>query len=333
MSEEPATYTTGRAIAESQVNDQLRKVPYRPDVNAKIGHVTSTILLQQIYFWWKVNGERAFYKFQSPCSHDLYKEGDSWDEELGFGPSEFITARKKIATKITRGTSKTKVLDQDKLTSLVIYWTDSGRVTWYEINKDLYHKLIGESYQTKSKYPIRRSKDYLEAGVGSIPIPEITSEITLDTHSEVSADPSPSGDAVQPALIQAIPVAEKKESDHQGEDPKKTLELVLIDHFVEASRIERPVRRVKGDYSADQTRWRKPVQVIAELVDWDTREAVRLLDATLERLLGGALTVSSPLSLVETARSIKGEWARGQPARVNGHAPAQVSVGGGQRWG
>jgi len=330
MSEEPATYTTGRAIAESQVNDQLRKVPYRPDVNAKIGHVTSTILLQQIYFWWKVNGERAFYKFQSPCSHDLYKEGDSWDEELGFGPSEFITARKKIATKITRGTSKTKVLDQDKLTSLVIYWTDSGRVTWYEINKDLYHKLIGESYQTKSKYPIRRSKDYLEAGVGSIPIPEITSEITLDTHSEVSADPSPSGDAVQPALIQTVSDPVEKESD-----TRKELELVLIDHFVEASRIERPIRRVKGDYKADQTRWRKPIQVIAELVDWDTREAVRLLDATLERLLGGTrpITISSPLSLVETARSIKGEWARGQPARVSGRQPQTMSVGGGQRWG
>jgi len=174
------------------------------------------------------------------------------------------------------------------------------------------------------------STDGSAVDIPSIDLPSIDPDIL----SEENGNPSPSGDAVQPALIQAISVAEKKESDHQGEDPKKTLELVLIDHFVEASRIERPVRRVKGDYRADQTRWRKPIQVIAGLVDWDTGESIRLLDATLERLLGGTMTVSSPLSLVETARSIKGEWARGQPELRMGSKHVQtVQVGGGQRWG
>jgi len=146
MSEEPGTYTTGRAIAEAQVKDARRVILYRPHINEVVRHVAATLLLQQIYFRWIRNGSKPFYKFRAPCGHDRYRLGDSWEEELSLGSSAFVTARKKIATKITKGVSKTAVLAGEGLKSLVIYWTDSNRMTWYQINAPLYHKLIEDVY-------------------------------------------------------------------------------------------------------------------------------------------------------------------------------------------
>jgi len=147
-----------KAIAE-------RTIPYRPHFTKLTGKVTAAILLQQIvYYWEEVVERRPFYKFRKPCKHDLYREGDSWVEELGFTPSEFDAAIRTIGTKIRKGISKAEALAGRagrEIKNLVIYWTDSNRVTWYELNQALFDEMTDPLYADRAN---SEKLNYLEIG-------------------------------------------------------------------------------------------------------------------------------------------------------------------------
>ena len=117
-------------------------IPYKKQYNAVTGSVLASILLQQIAYWDRTQGSQPFYKFIAPCSHKLYKEGESWQEELGFSKNEFMGAISRIATKIKKGVSKSEVLGALNAKSLIIYWTDASRVTWWQVNTALLNQVI-----------------------------------------------------------------------------------------------------------------------------------------------------------------------------------------------
>lgn len=108
------------------IEDDTRRVSYRPSWNQFTGSVNATLFLQQMIYWWVKQGRRPFYKFNSPCDHPQYRTGDSWQEELGMTRSEFETARRKIGAK-TKGNVNGK--------ALVSYWIDPERRTWYALNE------------------------------------------------------------------------------------------------------------------------------------------------------------------------------------------------------
>lgn len=124
---------------------------YRPELNQITGSVTATLLLQQMIYWGiDENGEAIeFYKFKQPCKHELYKSGDSWCEELGLTEEEFDTAIKKIGFK--RGKSPQGQVPKDEASALVIYYTDSSRVTKYTVNVGLLGNWLKSVYYTISK--------------------------------------------------------------------------------------------------------------------------------------------------------------------------------------
>jgi hypothetical protein len=145
----------GEQIARAQVADRERSIPYRPEYNAITGDVKASILLQQIWYWWQTNGRRKFYKYKEPCEADRYKDGDSWVEELGFTRYEFDSAMDTIGTKITKGVSKSEARNH----AIVLYWTDSNRMTWYEVNEPVFFSLVGLAYNEPAGIEIYR--DYL----------------------------------------------------------------------------------------------------------------------------------------------------------------------------
>lgn len=70
-----------------------KSVSYHPEFRklSLVKSVTSALLLQQLDFWFE--RYESFWKFTAPArNHELYKEGDSWIEELGFSKDEFRTA-------------------------------------------------------------------------------------------------------------------------------------------------------------------------------------------------------------------------------------------------
>jgi hypothetical protein len=145
-------------------------IAYRPRFSALTDSSLASILLQQMIYWWNKSDCKPFYKFRSECSHKLYKDGDSWCEDLVWNTSEFDGALKVIGTKITKGISKTDVLNteypertpedtdetycvkfEQALRCVVIYWTDSNRLTWYQVNETLLGKFLSAIYLDKSQ--------------------------------------------------------------------------------------------------------------------------------------------------------------------------------------
>lgn len=114
---------------------------YRPELRKITGSVTATILLQQMLYRWDNHGKEPFYKFKEPCNHQLYRDGDSWCEELEFSKFEFDNALKKIGFKRTgqtRGVENTEYP--------IEYWTDLNRLTHYTIIEEILEKKLMEVY-------------------------------------------------------------------------------------------------------------------------------------------------------------------------------------------
>lgn len=166
--------------------DERNVIAYRPKLAMFLGSVTGAILLQQIFFRFAHHDNQEFYKFREACSHKLYKAGDSWCEELGFTTKQFDTALGIIGTKIEKGKSKADVMKHEvtgdefspsSLPYLVVYWTDSNRITWYWLNRDLLGKCLKYIYLYKNPNGI-----YLKRAKRAITsITETTPQTTTET--------------------------------------------------------------------------------------------------------------------------------------------------------
>ncbi|MCP4140244.1 MAG: hypothetical protein GY755_08140, partial [Chloroflexi bacterium] len=126
-------------------------VMYRKGLKRITGTVHSAILLSQMLYWHKKSNRKPFYKFRASCQHEKYREGDSWAEELGFSPSSFDNALRRIGTKITKGVSKTQAYEKQDATGIIVYWTDASRLTWYSVNEDLLGNLLSDNYLVNSE--------------------------------------------------------------------------------------------------------------------------------------------------------------------------------------
>lgn len=123
------------------IADDRDVITYRPRLRTICGSVTAVILMQQVIYRWKVAGFKPFYKFNEPCDHPLYREGDSWEEELGLSYAELHSARKRIAKKLNAATP-----DDERLQHPIVFWTDADRVTWYDINPAPLAEKLAEAY-------------------------------------------------------------------------------------------------------------------------------------------------------------------------------------------
>ena len=94
----------------------LKAKLYFKEFNKITESVHCSLFLGQLIYWADKNDYKPFYKFRQPCQHELYKEGDSWVEELDF---EIRMIDKCIKTLKELGILETKTTIQ--------------RVTFYEL--------------------------------------------------------------------------------------------------------------------------------------------------------------------------------------------------------
>lgn len=98
------------------------------------GDVVAAILLERVRYWHeKMNGQ--FFKFSEPCTHPLYRQGDSWTEELGITLSQFRRARRLIAGK------QRKTGDNSPSQTPVVFWRDRQNRLWYRFNAAIYAQM------------------------------------------------------------------------------------------------------------------------------------------------------------------------------------------------
>lgn len=139
------------------MNNAGNAIPYRPVLRELTGDVKAAILLQQVIFNFIRKDREPFYKFQVPSQegHPLYRDGDSWVEELGFSPDEFKEALKKIAVFVRRDKADAVLSDttpvfgasSDKRCKsrhvllnaqhLVVYWKLADNTRRYCLNEQL----------------------------------------------------------------------------------------------------------------------------------------------------------------------------------------------------
>ena len=150
---------------------------YRKDLNAITGGVIGSIMLGQLIYWAAKNDYKPFYKFIQPCGHALYKEGDSWAEELGIDDKT-----------ISRNFKKFEEL------GILTRKTDLNRLTWHTINKEILDELLKEKLSL-AKTPNRGLYDKAPNRVASktpngdlYTYTENTAETTSKTTKKSEAD-------------------------------------------------------------------------------------------------------------------------------------------------
>jgi hypothetical protein len=218
--------------ARSTITSHLDYSPYRGDLKRLTGSIAAAILLEKIVYFAQMRNA-AFYKFAAPCTHQLYRAGDSWQEEVEFTRSEFETALKKIATKITRGASKKEIeavvepvwgkngrlMNADKL---VIYFTDSNRVTWFKLNFALLKNALDEQQQVIQKTVTpgnARKSHYLV--VAESPITLINSITTASTTASTTHTPPPPAAADGEETNVCVAESNEEETKKQKRDVSK----------------------------------------------------------------------------------------------------------------
>ena len=110
-----------------------KNILYYPKLRKITGSITATILLSYIIHLWKKNGGK-FYKFIEPCSHPLYKEGDSWTEELELSSAQFRGALKKLES-----------------IGIVSHQRDGYHVTYYNLNEKVLMNAWEDIYENSIK--------------------------------------------------------------------------------------------------------------------------------------------------------------------------------------
>lgn len=125
-----------------------RTLTYIPSLRDLTGSLLGAIMLKQIAYYWSANNEKPFYKFMQPCAHVLYREGDSWTEELNCTNEELQSALSTFAIKSVKGSDKTDLLN----TTAVVYWTNSDHVTLWQFNELTFVRLYEQAISGNPKY-------------------------------------------------------------------------------------------------------------------------------------------------------------------------------------
>ena len=106
----------------------LKAKLYFKEFNKITGSVHCSLFLGQLIYWADKNDYKPFYKFRQPCQHELYKEGDSWVEELDF---EIRMIDKCVKTLKELGILETKTTIQ--------------RVTFYELKIEKLNDILSKN--------------------------------------------------------------------------------------------------------------------------------------------------------------------------------------------
>lgn len=118
-----------------------KSIPYIKELRPIAGSVTSAILWQQLEYWFMIKDYQSFYKFSQPCEHDLYRQGDSWTEELGFSVDEFRSAFDKIGIRYESMNAFNKVLQENNQDMKACFIKIEGEKVYEKMYISVYDRI------------------------------------------------------------------------------------------------------------------------------------------------------------------------------------------------
>jgi len=112
-------------------------------VHQLTGCTRATLIFSALEYWFSKKPE-GFYKFIEPCSHKLYKPGDSWTEELGCDRKTFAQSFKKIGVRYSSRTAYEQATDKFQGKLYASYYDRYTNQTFFIRNAELVTQFLGK---------------------------------------------------------------------------------------------------------------------------------------------------------------------------------------------
>jgi hypothetical protein len=134
-------------------------IKYYPALQSFIGCERATLIAGKLEYWFSnPKYEGGFYKFVEPCDHPLYREGDSWSEEVGLSRKIFNRAFDVIGV---RYKSKSAFLTAENKFQGKLYASYHDRVTnqtIYVRNHEFASQLFEKVFSKKPSLRLSKKK-------------------------------------------------------------------------------------------------------------------------------------------------------------------------------
>lgn len=124
-------------------------IKFYPGIKSSIGCEKATLILGQLEYWFE-KYKNGFYKFVEPCNHPLYREGDSWSEELGFSRKIFAKAFNFVGVRYKSKSAFLKASDRFKGKLYASYHDRKTNRTYFIRNHDFATQFLNGLFNRKS---------------------------------------------------------------------------------------------------------------------------------------------------------------------------------------
>jgi len=130
-------------------------IPYVKELRSAAKSIAGAVLMQQLDYWFE-RAPNGFYKFMAKPESDVegYREGDSWEEEIGINHDEFRSAFDNIGVRYKSKSDFDKSVDKFRGKFYCSYIDRVTRKTWYFRNHGLVDDFLDSicfRHEDKSK--------------------------------------------------------------------------------------------------------------------------------------------------------------------------------------
>lgn len=123
-------------------------IKFYPGINSSIGCEKATLILGRLEYWFE-KYKNGFYKFVEPCNHPLYRDGDSWQEEIGFSRKIFAKAFDLVGVRYKSKSAFLKASDRFKGKLYASYHDRKTNQTYFVRNHDFASQFIKGLFNKK----------------------------------------------------------------------------------------------------------------------------------------------------------------------------------------
>lgn len=127
---------------------QYNFVKYHPQIDQITGSQQGTLILSALEYWF-IKKPDGFYKFMEPCSHRLYKKGDSWLEEVGLVRKRFARAFEEFGIKYPSRSAFENAEDKFEGKLYASYYDRYTNRTFFVRNHDLAKETLNPYFKAK----------------------------------------------------------------------------------------------------------------------------------------------------------------------------------------
>ena len=137
-------------VTNRQQNKEINcfYIKFYPGIKSSIGCEKATLILGRLEYWFE-KYKNGFYKFVEPCNHPLYRDGDSWQEEIGFSRKIFAKAFDLVGVRYKSKSAFLKASDRFKGKLYASYHDRKTNQTYFVRNHEFASQFIKGLFNKK----------------------------------------------------------------------------------------------------------------------------------------------------------------------------------------